>query len=79
MSRSVKPNINRKASPNVNTKPSNPTQKSNFGTALVGVTGLSALGALVYNGINKYKNKPSDISKSKNNKNINKKIAKNIS
>lgn len=75
MSRSVKPNINRKASPNVNTKPSNPTQKSNFGTALEGVTGLSALGALVYKGIKKYKNKPSNISKSKNNK----KIAKNIS
>lgn len=54
-------------------------KNSNFGPALVGVTGLSVLGALVYNGIKKYKNKPSNISKSKNNKNINKKIAKNIS
>ena len=49
-----------------------------FGIALVEVTDLSALGALVYNGI-KYKNKPSNISKSKNNKNINKKTTKNIS
>ncbi|MBP3320234.1 MAG: hypothetical protein J6K87_01105, partial [Clostridia bacterium] len=61
------------------TEKSRSPKNSNFGPALVGVTGLSALGALVYNGINKNKNKPSNISESKNNKNINKKIAKNIS
>lgn len=72
-------NISPISTTKTHTQQSEDTQNSNFGTALVGVTGLSALGALVYNGINKYKNKPSNISKSKNNKNINKKIAKNIS